>query len=304
MKKMERFVDDYPLSPYRGLVIARLLDIYYENQDWEAILLYAPENAHLCLQLQAEFHLGIDPSYLRSLAEEIWLTGRNLDNRCVGFLRRTEFNFYADPLLVWQRVSAAYEINNLKLVRQLSPYVHPLHRNAYDLWWTLKRNKRRIPIYARQMKDNPHYRDVLTYILAHYPSERAREGYSHYIELRKKFSFNPEQHKNIAYYLGLHMTINDDAQALRVMQRLDPALLEDEEHEWRARCAVKFQHWSSLIEFIDQFPPYLAQEAQWLFWKGYGLRKKGRYNQSIVLYREGGSRQKLLWLLCGGRGGR
>ncbi len=284
--QLEQFVQDYPLFPHRNLIIDSLLKIYKEEEDWHAIFDQTTEAQQPCLHLEAGYHLEKDFSYLSSLAEKIWLSGKNLDDECVEFLRASRFDFYNEPTLVWRRLVAAYERNNLRLVQQLAPYIAKEHQKAYNLWQTARRNKRRILVYANQMENQPHYNDVLAYVLTHYPQKRAAEGYSHYDRLAQRFSFNPKQQKNIVYYLGLHMTINGNRKALELMQQINPNLLNEEEHQWRARSSIKFQDWSSLLEFIADFPPHLRQQARWQFWEGYGLKKQGKYNRAIVLYRQ------------------
>lgn len=284
--QLEQFIEDYPLFPQRNLVVASLLKTYKEEKNWFAVFNQTSEEKHICLHLEAGFHLRKDSSFLSSLAEKLWLSGKDLDDDCVEFLRASRFNFYDNPSLVWRRLVAAYGRNNLILVSQLRPYIAKEHQKAYNLWRNARRNKRRILSYANQMDNQPHYVDVLSYVLTRYPQEKAEEGYNYYTRLAKKFSFNPKQQKDIAYYLGLHMTINDNRKALQLMQNINPNLLNEEEHQWRARSAIKFQHWSSLLRFIADFPPHLRQQAQWQFWEGYGLKKQGRHNRALALYRQ------------------
>ena len=214
------------------------------------------------------------------------MSGKDLDELCSQILRETDFDFYQDATMVWQRLVKVYEAGNYRLARLLRSYVDSDYSHAYELWERLRRNKRRIEFYAHRMKDLPRYRAVLTYTLTHYPENHLEEGYAHYLKLSKNFTFDAKQHKTIRYYYGLYLTIDGNPLGLEVMKRIHPALLQEKEHEWRARSAVKFADWDGLLDFINHFPPYLAQNAQWLFWKGYALRKKGHYNASIRLYRQ------------------
>lgn len=291
VQELERFVIHYPLFPRLGDIKERLLEIYYEDENWSGIIRHTKRGEHPCLRLLAGFHLKHDPYSLRVQAENIWLSGKELDELCVQVLKETNFNFYKDPDMIWRRLVAVYELKNHRLARLLRAYIDPSQLHAYDLWEKLRRSKRRIGSYARQMKDLPPYRDILTHILTHYPQDYVEEGYDHYLRLRKSFTFSVKQHKLIGYYLALHLTINGNPLGLEVMTEIQPTLLEEKEHEWRARSAIKFADWDKLIDFIDDFPPYLARDAAWLFWKGYAFRKKGRYNKSIDLYREAGKQR-------------
>ena len=283
--KLENFINEYPNFPHTRAFRSRLLGYYYEQKDWDGIMEYSNGNRDLCLQLAAGHYLKQDRDSLRSKAEKLWLSGKNLDDRCITILKRSNFDFFKNSDMVWRRVVAAAKARNWVLVRNLRSHIKTNHVAAYDALQKLRFGKRRVVAYTQKLKNNQASRDVLVYALSRYPSDHADEAYRIYKNIVKpKFSFNEKDRNTIEYYLGLHLTINDERQGFDVMEKLNPVFLEDEEHEWRARSAIKFAQWKKLINFIEHFPPELAADATWLYWKGYALTKTGARGEAKGFY--------------------
>lgn len=285
--KIKDFIDTYPHFPHNNFLHSILLENYYKQKNWQGIIDYAKTDRDVCLQLAAGHALKMDFKSLRAKAEKLWLSGKSLGNRCIDILKKSGFNYFKNGVMVWQRVFAAAKTKNWALVKQLSSYVSKQDRAAYDTLVKLRFGKRKLASYVRGLKDTQSSRDTMVYALTSYPSDYASEGYRIYKNVvEPRLSFNEVDRNAIYYYLGLHMIINDEREGFELMDSLNPNFLEDEEHEWRARSAIKFQQWRKLIAFINRFPPDLASDSAWLYWKGYALEKTGSKIKSRDYYQK------------------
>ena len=280
IRKLKRFIENYPRFPHLPKVQTFLVEALYVNQNWEDIIRYTDQQFMPCLHLAATSRVNQDNSKLRELALVLWDGGDELDDRCVGILRSTGFDFYANPELVWRRIQAVIakgkRRNKWQVVSSLRGYLDASRRATLDIWLKIRRNTRQIDASFAKLGNLPHHCELMTYALIHYPQEHAAEGYKRYKKYARKCRFSLQQQTDIVYHLGLKLVLNDEKAGLKVMFSLNPRLMNEQQHEWRARSAIKFADWRKLLTIIGDFPPALANEAAWLFWHGYALTKLGR----------------------------
>ena len=284
--RLRSFIETYPYFPYLARVRKILAEELYRRENWQEVLSQTHPDFIPCLHLAAAAKLKqSNREELRERALQIWNNGKELDGRCVKILRENGFDFYSDPSLVWQRVIRALENRKSGLARSLRHYLSSSQKTTLDMLLRIRHNTRQIKRYASALKNLPHHCDLITYALTHYPDEHVAEGYKDYKTYARKCNLSPLQHTQIRYYLGLHLTLNGESDGLAVMLSLDPQFLsDDEQHEWRARSAIKFSDWKNLLKITDSFPPELAQESAWLFWKGYALSKLRKQQEAVTYY--------------------
>ncbi len=284
--KLRSFIESYPYFPYLAKVRRMLAEELHRLENWQEVLSRTDPAFMPCLHFASVAKLKqSDREELRKRALQIWNSGKELDGRCVKILRENGFDFYSDPTLVWQRVVLALENRKWGLARSLRHYLSDSQKATLDILLKIRHNTRQIKRYASLLKNLPHHCDLITYALTHYPDAHVVEGYKDYKTYARKCKLSPLQHTQIRYYLGLHLTLNGESEGLAAMLSLEPQfLLDDKQHEWRVRSAIKFSDWKNLLKIMDSFPPDLAQESAWLFWKGYALSKLGKQQEAAMYY--------------------
>ncbi|MCH9665807.1 MAG: lytic transglycosylase domain-containing protein [Gammaproteobacteria bacterium] len=285
-RDLERFLDKYPNFPYNKPLRRKLLNHYYERSSWRRIARMEPARDDVCLHLLTLHKLKRDPEQVLTRIKELWLGGYRFNEKCEALMRSMKLRLYSNNNILWDRIDGAVSNKNWVAIRETSKYIPKSQRAAYNSMVNLRRSSRRyLKRELPKMSNTKPYRIVLTYALTKYPSDHIMEAYELYKgQLSADFSFSPEQRNAIEYHLGLFLTIENHAQGFIVMRELNPIMLKDEQHEWRARSAIKFGQWQNLASFIDDFPPDLQEKADWLYWKGYALTKVGKRKDARKLF--------------------
>lgn len=287
-RKIEAFLKSYPNFPYKRSLRKNLLDDYYKKRSWRKIADMEPARDDICLHLLSLHKLKRDQEYVLTRIKELWLAGHYFNEKCDALIKSMKLRLYTNNDILWDRIDGAAQNRNWRTIRATSKYIPRSQSGAYNAMNNLRRGsryhlKRELP----NMKNTKPYRVALTYGLTRYPSDHILEAYDLYTkQIADDFSFDADQKKRIEYHLGLFLTIENNRLGFEVMQGIDPSLLIEEEHEWRARSAIKFGKWKELGLFIDDFPSDLQQKSDWLYWKGYSLVKLGKNREARKVFQE------------------
>lgn len=288
LTELKGFLAQYPHFPSSSRIKTFLVEALYAKQDWAELVLHTDRQFMPCMHLAAANQMKHEHEALRDLAQVIWNRSTTLDTRCIGILRSAGFDFYTDADLVWHRIGIIVEHGKgrakWQLVSSLRGYLDLPRRKSLDVWLKIRRAPRQIGRYFAQLNASPHACEVIAYALSHYPQDHAAEGYQWYQRYARKCRFTPQQQTDIGYHLGLQFILNGEKTGLKVMFSLNPKFMRAEQHAWRARSAIKFADWRKLVAILDGFPPALADESDWLFWRGYALEKLGRQNRAAEHY--------------------
>lgn len=285
---IKAFIDKYPNFPSSRVLYKKLLEHYYDTNNWNDAINYNARGYDVCLYLLSLHRLKKEHEEVMSSIKELWLDGHYLDEKCSAIIKEQGLRLYQNRKLLWDRIAGALKQRNWRTIREISSHIHSRDRYAYNSLLRLKRNKRAIN-RGGLSKLNSSYssRVVIAYALGNYPSDYIKEAYNLYIrKIRGKYEFSAQQTKEIEYNLGLFLTIENEKEGIDIMRTIDPKLLEEEEHEWRARSAIKFAQWRDLINFIDDFPQKLKRDSTWLYWTGYALEKISASRQAKDFFTE------------------
>lgn len=287
-KGIESFLDEYPNFPYNRPLRKKLLDDYYKKSNWRKITALEPAREYICLHLLSLRKLKKEPAYVLMRIKELWLSGHYFNEKCDTLLKSIKLRFYSNNDILWDRIEGASLNKNWRSFKAAAKYVPQSQSTAYNAMSNFRRSsryhlKRELP----KLKNTKPSRVALTYALTRYPSDHILEVYELYTnQISKDFSFDEKQTKRIEYHLGLFLTIENEEQGFDMMRGLNPNLLKNEEHEWRARSAIKFTQWKSLSSFIDDFPTELKEKADWLYWKGYAAVKLGKNKEARKFFQK------------------
>lgn len=287
-KQIASFLNTYPNFPYNKPLRKKLLDDYYKKRKWRKITAMDPVRDDICLHLLALHKTKKESEYVLTRIKELWLDGYYFDEKCNDLIKSMRLRLYTNNDILWDRIDGAAINRNWRSFRATAKYIPKSQSGAYNAMLNFRRSsryhlKRELP----KMKNNKPSRVAITYALTKYPSDHILEAYNLYTtQISPYFSFNEEQKKRIEYHLGLFLTIENEESGFPIMQGLNPTLLKDEEHEWRARSAIKFGKWKALRSFIDDFPTKLQEKSDWLYWKAYALVKLGKNKDARKLFQQ------------------
>ena len=84
----------------------------------------------------------------------------------------------------------------------------------------------------------------------------------------------------------------------------DPEALSDEQAAWRVRAALRAGKWPAVEDAIDDMPPKLAAQPEWVYWLGRALAAQGRHEEAKALYLKIGGRPSFYGVLANEEMGR
>lgn len=74
--------------------------------------------------------------------------------------------------------------------------------------------------------------------------------------------------------------------ALTYYNRADRKQLNDDQLEWYARSALRFQRWNDLVSIINDMPASLQKDPTWQYWLARSYAAQGNHAQAKALYEQ------------------
>ena len=74
--------------------------------------------------------------------------------------------------------------------------------------------------------------------------------------------------------------------ALSYYNRADRKQLSDDQFEWYARSALRFQRWNDLVSIINDMPAHLQKDPTWQYWLARSYAAQGNHARAKTLYEQ------------------
>lgn len=74
--------------------------------------------------------------------------------------------------------------------------------------------------------------------------------------------------------------------ALSYYNRADRKQLSDDQFEWYARSALRFQRWNDLVSIINDMPAQLQKDPTWQYWLARSYAAQGNHARAKALYEQ------------------
>lgn len=281
---VSRYQKRYPASLPGEKLQAEWLRSLGKRQRWD---LFGPAYAGLdhddleltCYGLQ---HRARSDSEAFAEARALWFTGQDLPEACnplfsVLFEKR---RLVSSDIHARQRLAVA--AGNLDLVKKLNGFLPVVERIAGKrLESALRRPEK---LLAKGDFKWAHGAERQLAVLALWRLARTSPTAAHEF-LRRYMERLPVPDVNatlahIAHQGARHL----EPESLEWFEGAANAPLTDEGLAWKARMALRFGHWATLLAAVQAMPARMAQDAAWRYWKGRSLRELGRASEALALW--------------------
>lgn len=215
-------------------------------------------------------------------AKPLWFTGRATPDACAplfaALFARGELTV-ADRLA---RMRLASEAGNPRLVTAIALDAPPHERIA-------ERDLRRAegnPIAALQSAQfawkRPQGRELALFALERAARSDPTAARAAWVRVRAQLPDADRSYGNGR--LAFHAARRHLPDAHLWYREAGDAVLNEEQHAWRVRAALRAQSWDDVLAAVDGMPEALAADPAWRYWKARSLTEAGRGDEARALY--------------------
>jgi len=305
---------DYPLTPYLEFELLRQrVDRVPETVFEQFLARYRDWSFHPALErswLRSLGRRGLDAELLRhgrdstdtevrchvaradlgagrieGLADrvfDLWLVGQSQPDACDPVFAWWRRQGELTPDRAWQRFHLALATGEAGLARYLRRYMNEDQRLWTDRWLAMKRRVDATLGQARNWTDHPQARlIVLDGIkrLTRADHERAAFRWS---QFDRRFDWAPEDRSAVERELALFRAVALEPDAVAAIDRLAPALVDQQMLEWRARAAMANQDWAAVLDSIQSMAISEQARGRWRYWRGRALAELRRPDAALA----------------------
>ncbi len=285
LDEVRAFVAKWPDSPLAERVRVDALKAFGKRGDWTAFgAIYPPpggEDTELaCYAIQ--FRRQRDGESALAAAKPLWFTGQTTPEACEPLFSALIGTGELTTADRRARFRLATEAGNVRLAREIGDTLPGSSRiAARDLVQT-ERDPARALAKGGFAWGTPGGRDLALYALDRAARSDAGAVRAAWEKQRARLPDADRLYGNarIAYHAARQLY----PLASEWYREANGAPLNDTEHAWRVRAALRAGAWADVLAAIEAMPPALAQEPGWRYWKARALAATGRAEEARSLY--------------------
>jgi len=279
------FVAKWSDSPLAERLRVDALKAFGKRGDWTAFgAMYPPsagEDTELaCYAIQ--FRRQRDGESALAAAKPLWFTGQTTPDACEPLFSALIGTGELTTADRRARFRLAAEAGNARLAREIADAMPVPNRIAARDLAQAERDAARVLAKGEFAWATPAGRDLALYALDRAARSDAGAVRAAWEKQRARLPEADRLYGNgrIAYYAArqLHPLANE------WYREAVGAPLNDAQHAWRARAALRAGAWADVEAAIAAMPPALAQEPGWRYWKARALAATGRSDEARSLY--------------------
>ncbi|MCG8324698.1 MAG: transglycosylase SLT domain-containing protein [Thiotrichales bacterium] len=246
---------------------------------------YTPQsdNRLQCLHLQARVHTG-NQIYLLEDIRSTWLRGESLPDECDGPFRILYESELMDDDLIWQRIRLTMENGKLGLANFLGRKLTPELKTLQQHWVRMHHNPRKFTARP-DLDDNAQAREILLYGIERLARRNIKLALQRWEDIRDHYSYTAAEIARLQRNLALRAARDQHPDAARLLDRVDPALVDAEVFLYRLRLALQGPDWRQLLDWTSGFPPFPGMTNQWWYWHGRALQETGDIDAARQAFR-------------------
>jgi soluble lytic murein transglycosylase len=279
------YLDRWPDTPLADRLRVEWLKVLGRRADWATFGLdyvQAPseDNELACYGIQ--YRRLRDGEAALAAAKPLWLTGSATPDACeplfAALIKRDEITV-ADRRA---RFRLAVEAGNVKLAQAIAGELPPEDRITAREFAHVDRDPARALAKGEFAWKHRGGRELALYALERAARSDPQGVRSAWEQQRSHVTDAERRYGNgrIAFYAARQLA----PQANDWFREADGAVLNEAQHTWRVRAALRAGSWPSVLTAVDAMPPALAQESPWRYWKARALAAAGRVDDANALY--------------------
>ena len=235
-----------------------------------------------CYALQARLPQGQD--LVMHEARIMWFSGMGQPESCVTLFDMAINNEVITEQDVLQRIRLALEVNNIDLVKQLSPKLPQNLRLSFKSLDIAATHPDRF--FAKLKLNNPTEaeRMLVMFALQRLAKRLPQLAYVQWKKVEDHFS-NEEQYYFYGW-LGYEAARTQDERALTWFRAAKDSQLNGNQLAWRTRAALRAGNWHEVWSSISAMQPTQQSEGAWRYWKARAWKALGRDTEADALFSE------------------
>ncbi len=270
------FLENYHDLPDAAALRTRWLLQLARKGNWQAFQeFYTPQKDERlqCLHLQARINTG-NHIYLIKDIRSVWLSGKSLPDECDGPFRLLYDSDLMDSDLIWQRIRLAMENGKTGLAGYLGRKLPPDQRQLQQHWVEMHQDPLRHTAKPG-LPDQPLAREILLYGIERLARRNLDQALTRWHYIKDHYSYTAGEVGKLERKLAVGAARKNHSGAMSLLDRVDPALVDEEVFLYRLKLALEGPDWRQLLRWTEGFPSHPDMGNQWWYWRGRALQETG-----------------------------
>jgi soluble lytic murein transglycosylase len=281
---VERHAGTWLAEKLRGEWLKWLLD----QQDWarareQFARLQRPDADAVCRGLDARLNLG-EPGVLTE-ARALLVSPQPLAGSCFPPLARLAASGEVSGADIWERLRRQWALGKLKEARAVAGW---LPADEAPVWKAVdaivEHPAQHLARLPERFADSRRGRELAGLAVLRMARADARVAAARWQELESRI---PVEERGFVWgrlALAAAMTHQPEATAWFGRAEKLGATLDEEQHAWRIRAALRAGDWLGVTRAIAMLPEAMAAQPEWIYWRGRAIAALGKPEDAVGIY--------------------
>ena len=283
---LERHAGSYLAEKLRGEWLKWLVD----QQDWararaEFARLQRPDPDAICRGLDAR----LNPGEADALAEarKLLVSAQPLAGSCFPPLGRLAASGELAPADIWERLRQLWATGKLKEARSVAgwlPADEAPSGKAIDT--VVDHPAQHLARLPERFADSRRGREIAELAVLRMARADARVAAARWQEIEPRI---PAEERGFVWgRLALAAATSHQAEAVDWFARAEKlgASLDEEQHAWRMRAALRAGDWLAVTRAFALLPDSMANQPEWIYWRARAIAALGKAQDAQGLYQQ------------------
>ncbi|MBD2795315.1 murein transglycosylase [Xenorhabdus sp. 18] len=287
-QQVQHFINTHPTLPPARSLTSRFINALADKEDWHGILTFSPNPpntvAERCDYYFAQWATG-HQQVAWTGAQEIWLNGSSLPDRCDKLFSVWEQAGHLAANLILQRIELAMKAGDTTLVRYLTKRLPLRYQGLSASLLKLQHDPAFIAQFATTTTPTDFTRSVIITTFSRFArtkAELARVSIPTLVRSQKMNDTERQQLKDIVAWQLMGDITPEQAKWRDDTIRHSHAIKLIER---RARLALRDGDHAGLEAWISLLPQKTLQQDEWQYWRAMILLKHGKTAQGNAILR-------------------
>ena len=282
--EIRQFIQAYRDTPLSERLRADWLKLVARQQNWALFLSEYPsfvgeDDELTCYALQARLNLG-DGSVFDE-ARRLWFVGTDQPSSCTPLFEAmmTDGLLKADD--VWARIRLALELGNVSVAQRVAQHLSDQQEARLRTLDGIAENPQRFLDKGSADLKTRVGRELTIFALYRLARSQPQQALPYWDALRERFG--SEDRKYVWGQMAFHAARKHDPAALKWFAEAGDTPLNELQHAWRVRAALRGADWQQVLAGVDAMPESMRRQGAWRYWKARALKEMGKQAQANAI---------------------
>lgn len=283
---LERHAGSYLAEKLRGEWLKWLVD----QQDWararaQFARLQRPDPEAICRGLDARLNLGEADALAE--ARKLLVSTQPLASGCFPPLGRLAASGELAPTDIWERLRQLWATGKLKDARSVAGWLPADEApGGKAVEAVIERPAQHLARLPERFADSRRGREIAGLAVLRMARADARVAAARWQEIEQRI---PAEERGFVWgRLALAAAMSHQPEAVDWFARAEKlgATLDDEQHAWRMRAALRAGDWLAVTRAHALLPETLAKQPEWTYWRARAIAALGKTQDAQGLYQQ------------------